>query len=412
MKSGNWQKKLSNRKNFLLKAYFAVGSLALIIIFLVVTSSLTRNIRKEVKIVPDMYSKFIGLPADVNLESFLFQYFMTEIFPNIEYPIILADSLKIPYSWENIEIEKKSFSQLEENQQHYLYRLIRKYEARGAVIPLKFNMESDKIISYVYYGESAALQMIRAMPYIEFAIVIVFFAFGIFGLMRVKKSEENLIWVGLAKETAHQFGTPLSSLIGWKDVLEMKFEGMKKNSEIMEILDNMGSDIERLNKIASRFGKVGSIIKHKPSNLHNIIQETLDYYRLRLPSQAQKISLQFISRIEGLEIKIDPDLIKWTLENLIKNSIDALKNKEGLIKVEAFPNKSNIHIQVTDNGKGIPKSMFKRIFNPGITTKERGWGLGLSLAKRIIEDYHKGIIRVQDSQLNTRTVIEIILPEE
>lgn len=412
MRSGNWQKKLSNRRNFLLKIYFIGGSLILIIVFLVFTNSLTRNIRKEVKIVPDMYSKFIGLPADVNLESFLFQYFMTEIFPNIEYPIILVDSLKTPYSWENIDIEKKSFAQLDERQQQYIYRLIRKYEARGAVIPLKFNMESDKIISYVYYGESKALIMLKAMPYIEFAIVVVFFAFGIFGLIRVKKSEEKLIWVGLAKETAHQFGTPLSSLIGWKDVLEMKFEGKKKNAEIMEILDNMGSDIERLNKIASRFGKVGSSIKHKPSNLHNIIQETLDYFKLRLPSQAQKIDLQFISRIEGLEVKIDPDLIKWTLENLIKNSIDALKNKEGFIKIEAFPNKRNIHIQVSDNGKGIPKSMFKRIFKPGITTKERGWGLGLSLAKRIIEEYHNGIIRVQDSQLNTRTVIEIILPEE
>jgi len=412
MRSGKWQKKLSNRRNFFLQVYFFGGSVILILIFLIFTNFLTRNIRKEVKIVPDMYSKFIGLPADVNLEAFLFQYFMTEIFPNIEYPIILVDSLKTPFSWENIDIEKKSFSQLEEKQQQYLFKLIKRYEARDAVIPLKFNMESDKIISYVYYGESEALIMLRALPYIEFVIVVIFFAFGIYGLIRVKKNEENLIWVGLAKETAHQFGTPLSSLMGWQDVLEMKFEGKKKNAELLDILNNMRSDIDRLNKIASRFGKVGSLIKRKPTNLHIIIQETVDYFKLRLPSHPQKIHLDFISKIEGLEIKIDPDLIKWTLENLIKNSIDALQNKEGLIKIDAFPNKSNIHIQVTDNGKGIPKSMFRRIFQPGITSKERGWGLGLSLAKRIIEDFHNGIIRVQDSQLNIRTVIEIILPEE
>lgn len=412
MKSGKWQKKQSDRRNFLLKIYFFGGSVILILVFLIYTNALSINIRKEVKIVPDLYSKFIGLPADVNLESFLFQYFMTEIFPEIDYPIILADSLKTPFSWENIDIEKKSFSQLEEKQQQQIYKLVRKFESRGAVIPLKLNMESDEVISYVYYGESKALIMLKAMPYIEFVIVIIFFAFGIYGLMRIKKTEKNLIWVGLAKETAHQFGTPLSSLIGWKDVLEMKFEGKKKNAEVLDILENMSSDIARLNKIASRFGKVGSIIERKPSNLHEIIQETIEYFRLRLPSQSQMIDLQYISRIEGLKIKIDPDLIKWTLENLIKNCIDALKNKEGFIKIEAFPNKNNIHIQITDNGKGIPKSMFKRIFEPGITTKERGWGLGLSLAKRIIEEYHKGIIRVQDSQMNIRTVIEIILPEE
>jgi len=412
MRSGNWQKKLSNRSNLLLKLYFGAVSIILITAFLVFSNILSKNIQKEVKIVPDLYSKFIGLPADVNLEAFLFQYFMTEIFPNIEYPIILTDSLNTPFSWENIEIEKVDFVKLEDKQQKQLYKLIKKYKARDAVIPLKFNMESDKVLSYVYYGESTAMQMLRAMPYIEFAVVMVFFAFGIFGLIRIKKNEENMIWVGLAKETAHQFGTPLSSLMGWRDVLEMKFEGKKKNEENLDILKNMSSDINRLNKIASRFGKVGSIIKRKPTNLHNIIQETVNYFRLRLPSQSQKISMDFISRIEGLEIKIDSDLIKWTLENLIKNSIDALQNKEGSIKIEAFPNKNNIHIQVTDNGKGIPKSMFKRIFQPGTTSKERGWGLGLSLAKRIIEDFHQGVIRVQDSQLNTRTVIEIILPEE
>jgi C4-dicarboxylate-specific signal transduction histidine kinase len=397
------------KKNIFLKLYFTAGAFLIILFIVLYTNSLMRNIKKDVQIVPDLYSKFIGLPADVNLESFLFEYFMTEIFPGIEYPIILADSLKIPYSWENIKVEKKSFSELDSKQQKVILKKIKKYESQKAVIPLKYNVESDRIISYVYFGESKTMKQLRMMPYFEMILVFVFILLGFNVWRSIKRNEENMVWVGLAKETAHQFGSPLSSLMGWRDLLEMKIKD--DNSEVAKMLNYMKTDIQRLNKIASRFGKVGSSITHQPTDLHNIIQETLDYFNRRIPSYSQKIKLSFVSKIEGKKINIDPDLIKWSLENLIKNSLDSMKNNNGEIVISAFSYKGQTYIQVKDDGLGIPKSMFKRIFYPGITSKERGWGLGLSLVKRIIEEYHHGKIRVSESEINMGTTFEIILPE-
>ena len=177
------------------------------------------------------------------------------------------------------------------------------------------------------------------------------------------------------------------------------------------MLNYMKTDVDKLQLIASRFGKVGSVIHFQYYNLHFIIQETVDDFSRRMPSMSQKTTISFESRIEDKELKIDPDLIKWTLENLIKNSIDAMQQKSGEIKITAFETKNQIHIQIKDEGMGIPKSMQKRIFYPGMTSKKRGWGLGLSLAKRIIEEYHHGKIHVLESRIDEGTTIEIILPE-
>lgn len=411
MKFGRWLKKKDYRDSIILNIYFALGSILVIALFLIYNNFLVKDLRKEVKIVPDLYSKFIGLPSDVDLESFLFQYFMSEIFPKIEYPIILADSLNLPFSWENIEVEKKSFYQLDPKDQKYLSKKINKYRARGSVIPLKYKIDSDQIMGYVYFGESASMVRLRIMPYVEFGVVAVFIFFGIFVLLRLKKVERNKIWVGLAKETAHQLGTPLTSIIGWKDLLELKLEKVDNSEDIQNILAEMEIDIERLRKIGSRFGKVGSVLKNHPSNLHSLILETIEYFRLRIPSQSKKIEIFFNSKIQNKMINLDPDLIKWTLENLMKNSIDAMQEKGGKIIVEAFAFDKMIIITFKDTGKGIHKSMWKQIFKPGITSKERGWGLGLSLARRIIQEYHKGTIKVLDSNLDVGTTIQITIPE-
>jgi len=399
-------------RNIFLKIYFTAGSFIILFILILYTNSLMRRIRNDVQIVPDLYSKFISLPADVNLESFLFQYFMSEIVPKINYPIILADSLKKPYSWENIRIEKDDYDLLDSKEKEYLHKKIRNYEARGLVIPLRYNLESDKILSYVYYGESNTMVQLRYLPYVEMIIVGLFIILGVVVLLSFKKNEENMLWIGLAKETAHQFGSPLSSLLGWRDIIESKLRKIGMDNDMINILDNMKVDIERLNKIASRFGKVGSTIKLAPVNLHDIILETIEYFKNRLPTLSKQINISFISKIQDRKIDLDPDLIKWTLENLIKNSIDSMQKNGGKIVITAFSYKKNTYIQIKDEGIGIPKSMFKRVFYPGVTTKKRGWGLGLSMARRIIEDYHKGKIHVLSSDLNRGSTLEIIIPED
>ncbi len=411
MKSGILQKK-TNRRNRFLKIYFVVGSLLILMFFIIYTNILLTNIRKDVQVVPDLYSKFLSLPASVNLEHFLFQYFMEEIIPRIDYPIILVDSLKIPFSWENIKIEKKNFSELDLKQQKILLKMVKKMESQKNVIPLKFNVEDEKVHSFVYFGDSKTLIELKLMPYIGTGLFLVFLLLGIYGVIILKKNERDIIWVGLAKETAHQFGTPLSSLGGWLDILSLKLEEKKEYPKMQEILQYMNADIDRLNKIASRFGKVGSILIHQKTNLHDTIMETVELFKRRLPSISQKLTIKFESEIKGKEIKIDPDLIKWTLENIIKNSIDAMQKNAGRIEITAFSANRKTFIHIKDEGVGMQKSMYKRIFVPGTTSKERGWGLGLSLAKRIIEEYHNGKIRVLESEINKGTTFEIMLPEE
>ena len=409
MKSGILPKRTIFKRSLTLKLYFTVGTIMIFVFLIIYTNSLLKDIKQDVQIVPDLYAKFISLPADVNLESFLFQYFMSEIVPKIDYPIILADSLNKPYAWENTKIDKITFEDLSEKDQINLKRMMNRYESQLNVIPLKYNLESDRVLSYVYFGESSTMKQLRYMPYIEIAMVVLFILLGFYVFSSVKKNEENILWIGLAKETAHQFGSPLSSLMGWRDVLAMK---LGKDKEMLKIINYMQNDLERLNKIASRFGKVGSTIKLQPVILHDLIQETIDFFQRRLPSFSQKITINFISKIKDKNIKLDPDLIKWTLENMIKNSLDAMQKSGGEIRISAFEYKKNVYIQVKDNGKGIPKSMFKRIFSPGVTTKNRGWGLGLSLAKRIVEEFHRGKIHVESSELNKGTTFEVIIPED
>jgi hypothetical protein len=410
MKYGKLQKKASNRSR-LLQIYFVVGSLLLIVFFVVYTNILLNNIKRDVQIVPDLYSRFVGLPANVNLEHFLFQYFMEEVLPGIDYPIILVDSLKIPFSWENIDIERKKFSELDPKQQKILLKMVKKMESQNSPIPLKFNQHDEKVYGYVYFGDSETIKRLKLMPYIEMILILIFVLLGVYGIYTIKRNERDILWVGLAKETAHQFGTPLSSLSGWLNILSMKIEEKGNDPEMLTMLNYMNVDIDRLNKIASRFGKVGSDIEHQKYNLHNIILDTIDHFKRRLPSISNKITIKFESKIEEKDIRIDPDLIKWTLENVIKNSIDAMQNKGGKITVKAFSLNNKIFIHIKDEGNGLPKAKFKKIFYPGITSKERGWGLGLSLAKRIVEEYHDGKIRVLKSELGKGTTFEIVLPE-
>jgi len=410
MKSGKLQKKASKR-NLILKIYFIAGSVLLLVLFIIFTNVVINNVKKDVQIVPDLYSKFVGMPADVNLEHFLFQYFMEEILPGIDYPIILTDSLKSPFSWENIDIPKDDFNQLETRQQNILINMVKKMESKHSMIPLKISDDDDKIYSYVFYGDSQTMIQLKMMPYVGMGFIFLYIFLGMYGVYTIKKTERDILWVGLAKETAHQFGTPLSSLGGWIDVLYPKMVNCKDGKELQEMLNFMHSDVERLSKIASRFGKVGSVLKFQSCSLHNIIEETIEYFEQRLPVVSNKIEIKFESEIKDKKINLDPDLIKWTLENMFKNCIDSMKKKGGIIGVKAFSHKNKMYIHIADEGNGMPKKMFKKIFRPGVTNKERGWGLGLSLARRIVEEYHNGKIRVLESDIEVGTTFEIVLPK-
>lgn len=403
------KQKNSHRRN-IIKLYYIFGSIIIFLLFIIYTNILLKQVKEDVQVVPDLYAKFLGLPDDVDLEQFIFSYFMENIVPKVNYPIIITDNMKNPSSWDYTGIEKVVFSELDLGEQEKLRAMCKSFEADGNIIQLKPYKDSPEVTGYLFYGESDTVKRLRMMPYLELLVVAIFILLGIYGLSIIKKSDRDMLWVGLAKETAHQFGTPLSSLKAWNDFLAMRIQDKYDDAEMIEMLNDMNVDIDRLHKIASRFGKVGSSITLKPVNLKEIIDETFEYFEKRLPNYAGKIKLIDRCKFDSLLVLADIDLIKWTLENLIRNSIDALCNKAGEIIIDANVQKDKVYIQVKDTGKGMPKKIFKRIFLPGITSKERGWGLGLSLAKRIIEEYHGGKIRVLDSELNIGTTIEIVLP--
>ena len=409
---GKQQKKIYKYPNLLIKLYFAIGSVLLFGFFVLYTNSLLRSFRYEAQVVPNLFARFFSYSAEDDWESLLSQYIFEEIITNIDYPIILTDVNKTPLYWKNIGIEEGTrFYELDPEQQYSVLRNLRRMESEKNIIPLYYTTNTDSIINYAFYSESRPMQQLRLMPYIEALFVLLFVLFGVYAILFLKRNEKDILWVGMAKEMAHQLGTPISSLLGWIDVLSNRAEANAKDSDFNKLLLFMENDVEQLRKVAHRFGKIGSDIELKPVILHNVIQESVDYFKERLPHMTHKIDIIFISKIENKMVNVDPDLLKWAIENLIKNAIDAMQKKGGSIIVIAFQEKNKTFIIVQDEGKGIPKSMHNKIFEPGVSTKIRGWGLGLSLAKRIVEDYHKGKIHVIHSVVGEGSTIEISIPE-
>ncbi len=252
----------------------------------------------------------------------------------------------------------------------------------------------------VYYKESQALSLLRVFPYVQLSLIALFLAVAYSVFSAVKKSEENLVWVGMAKEAAHQLGTPLSSLMGWLELIRMKFDAPED-----ETLNEMERDIKRLEIVADRFSKIGSSPHLSSHQVYPVVEEFVQYFRIRT---SDKITIE-LKGDKHVEAMLNVQLFDWIIENLLKNAVNAIAN-EGEIVVNIMENiaKEEIIIDISDTGKGIPKSNYERIFEPGFTTRKRGWGLGLSLTKRMI-DYHKGQILVKESEVGIGTTIRIIL---
>lgn len=255
---------------------------------------------------------------------------------------------------------------------------------------------------YIYYAESPVITKLRYYPYIQWIIITAFVLFSYILFSWARKTEQNLIWIGLSKETAHQLGTPISALSAWLEVLKSEYPENPVLSEIEK-------DIQRLNIISERFSKIGSAPELSKQDIHSIIESIIKYLQSRL---SKNVHIQFIPFKEPLYTNVSKPLIEWVLENLIKNSVDAMDGKGNIIIKTGVYGDKYLLIDVIDTGKGIPKHLFKTIFKPGYSTKKRGWGLGLSLSKRIIEEYHQGKIFVHYSEQDKGTCIRIMLNKD
>ncbi|WP_046756354.1 sensor histidine kinase [Kordia jejudonensis] len=260
------------------------------------------------------------------------------------------------------------------------------------------SLKKDVKVGTLYYGNSETLNKLKYYPLALLLIIVLFAAVAYFFFSASKASEQNKLWAGMAKETAHQIGTPLSSLVGWTEIL-------KTENVDPEYVMEIEKDIDRLQTITERFSKIGSI----PTLIRlDIVQETRDSYDYLLSRTSKLVHFTFKAPETPIYSEINAQLYSWTIENMVKNAIDAMKGK-GDLKLEIISTEKFVKIQITDNGKGIPKRNFKKVFQPGFTSKKRGWGLGLSLAKRIVENYHDGKVKVLKSELGKGTTMQISL---
>ncbi|MCF0245082.1 MAG: HAMP domain-containing histidine kinase [Bacteroidaceae bacterium] len=248
----------------------------------------------------------------------------------------------------------------------------------------------------VCYDDSLMLKRLAVYPYVQLGVVMIFVVIAIFALLTSKKSEQNKVWVGLSKETAHQLGTPISSLMAWTEML-------KETYPDDDLIPEMDKDVKRLQLIAERFSKIGSLPEPVPSSLTEVLSHVVDYMNRRT---SNKVQISLVCPEDDIIVKMNAQLFEWVIENLCKNAVDAMEGA-GSITLNAFRESGKVIIEIADTGKGIAKKNIKNVFRPGFTTKQRGWGLGLSLAKRIVEEYHNGRIFVKASEIGKGTVFRI-----
>ena len=308
---------------------------------------------------------------------------------NNTVPVILTDES------DNI-ISARNFNEEKISDTTYMIKNLKKIREKNK--PIMINLENGHY-NLIYYKDSIILTMLIYYPYTQLGIIIFFIFVSYLAFRSSRKAEQNQVWVGMSKETAHQLGTPTSSLSGWIEVLQQKYPDISITKEL-------ALDVERLEKVTERFSRIGSKPVLSSGNIIEIISHTVEYLKLRTSSKV-KIVIDYKINKEIL-IPVNAALFEWVIENVFKNAVDSMEG-HGEITVKVAETEKHALIDISDTGKGIPKSAFNKIFNPGFTTKQRGWGLGLSLAKRIIEEYHHGKIFVRHSEVGKGSCIRIVL---
>ena len=383
-------------QNFIdkLKHSWFVFAFAIVALILWNTNILFQNLRREERTKMDLWA----MAQEEYIQNQELNNLTFEILQRSgQNPMIQVDSQERILEIRNVQWDEKKQDSTE------LYRILDriKEENQPILIQYKDSLGTLIIDQKLYYGNSATLKKLQYYPLALLLIIILFGAVLYFVFKTAKIAEQNRLWAAMAKETAHQIGTPLTSMMGWLTLLKEKDP---KSSSLNEI----EKDIERLNLITERFSKVGSIPELKENNILETIQKTVDYLQKRSSDQ---ITFNLECPKEKIIIPFNPQLISWTLENLIKNGIDAMKGK-GLLKIRVNEFAPYIEILIEDSGSGMKKETASKIFKPGFTTKPRGWGLGLSLAKRIVEDFHLGKISVQKTALGQGTTFQLTLNKE
>lgn len=399
-------KKLLYRLSDQFSLFLFTFAIILILFLLYYSQTIVHDLRVQSRTILEFYAHIHSRAAAEN-DSTNINFLFENIIQKTNFPVINTDEKKNPLYWENISVNPNDKSQ-EAIQK--VKKIVNKLEKEMAPVPITFLHEEtgDTLLKhYLYYGDSNLITRLIWLPYIEIGVFGLFLIVALLGFRSIKKSEEQSIWVGMSKETAHQLGTPLSSLIGWLELLK----NYQFTDDGKKVLLDMENDVNRLNKVATRFSQIGSKTDLKKHDIVPILKDTVNYFRRRLPQMGKQMKI--VEHFQSvLPVSLNRDLFEWVIENLIKNSLDAIEKENGIIEISngILNEKSNdIFIDIKDNGKGISPQNRRLIFRPGYSTKKRGWGLGLNLAVRIIEDYHKGKLILKDTKTGEGTTMRIIL---
>ncbi len=387
----NWYKYSVN-----IKAGLFILGIILVSAFVLFTQKIVRDLRDDNREIVHLYAEIIaGVATSENDENLNFIF--ENIIQKVQFPLIQSDAEMKPISWRNLPDNI--------NSEAGAYRIQKTMDYHNDPIPLIYN-DSDSnetiIFGYLHFGDSRLINRLEWLPYLQIGLVGLFILLGFIGFSVIRNSEKRHIWAGMARETAHQLGTPVSALLGWVDLLKSNPNRSKS------IVKDMDMDLARLQEISSRFSDMGTAPKFEKLDIVKLIQSVIKYLHRRVPGVT--IQLTF-DESKQYNINGNQKLLSWAIENLIKNGIDASQDIAGDIIINLKIEEDRFIINIKDFGMGIPKRDWKNIFRPGFSTKKYGWGLGLSLTKRIVTDFHKGKIFVKESVIDSGTTISIILRE-
>jgi len=335
-------------------------------------------------------------------------------------PAIITDSTgQRPRFWRNVDVPDSLTRPVPDTTEAFETLIDRKREMEATFEPLPIQVDlssgrgrrsaaSDRqLTQYLYYDESWLIRELRIFPWVQLLFVGVFVMVGYLGFSYIRQSEQSSLWMGMAREAAHQLGTPLSSLMGWVEMLRSSDLDADQRADTLDEIEN---DVERLRRIAARFSDIGSQPKLQRQNLVPVVLDTASYIRRRLPHRGQDVDLS-VDLPSALEAEVNQELFAWVLENLLKNALDAIEDERGQILVTGGQSQGQVYLEVEDTGSGIPRSEWGNLFRPGYSTKQRGWGLGLSLARRVVETYHGGSLELAASSVGKGSTFRIELPD-
>ena len=369
------------------KMILVVTAIVIAVASLLVSHLLVKDLQREERNKMEVWAQAMQTLQEAD-ETADLSLVLSVIQGNKTIPVIVLDHDGNVMDCRNIDVE-------DDDSAGYVAGYGKKLYKAGSYILVGDSLDCQ----YVCYDESTMLKRLSQYPYWQLGVVMIFVVVAIFALLVSKRAEQNKVWVGLSKETAHQLGTPISSLMAWVEIL-------KENYPDDELIPELDKDVKRLELIAERFSKIGSLPEPVEASMNKVLAHVVDYMDRRTSKK-----VEIVSRLpeHDVVVKMNASLFEWVVENLCKNAVDAMEGS-GRIELSLTDEASRVVIEVTDNGKGIRKKDIKNVFTPGFTTKKRGWGLGLSLAKRIVEEYHKGRIFVKSSELGVGTTFRIEMP--